>query len=148
MSEYTDHDDTTARQRFAVDSERTRRNALMAVAALPVPGRSFYVEVGESEMRLPWQVRRVFKRCGELATQLPFPGFYPVQVHGDAEAWYRFLLGLMRGERFAREGLVIVQLGGGLSHATKVEADSLLHFIESYGAQRGVRFEEDPPCGP
>lgn len=137
-----EHDEEAVNmRRFVVHDERSRRKALVYVAAIPVEvGARYYVEIGEHDEGRPAQIRKVFKRCREVAAQLPFPG---TDDWAGEEDWYRLLIGLMRGERFAKVGRIVVMLGGGLSKATRTEREDLIRFIEAWGTERGVRFSED-----
>ena len=78
----------------------------------------------------------LFALCGEIAEQVDFPGGGRATAYG----WKDFLVGLARGERIVREGEVVVVVGGSISGATKSEASDLIAFVESWGAERGVRF--------
>jgi hypothetical protein len=118
--------------------ELTEVYATMRAALLHGPIR-VHAESLE-DPRTPEQVRKVMAMCADIAEQCPFPG--PPGFVADAEAWYRFLIGLMRGEAMARQGQVIVIIGRGLSGATKSEASALIEFITAYGIDHGVRFTE------
>jgi len=102
------------------------------------PGRKpVVVQVAQQEEPITDGQRRLLcALCNEIAAALPFPG------GGKASGtdWRHFLVGLARGERMAREGEVVVIVGGSISGATKSEASELIPFVESYGAQRGVTF--------
>jgi hypothetical protein len=130
------------RKRFIVHDDRSRRKALVHVASIPVENPAaprYYVEIGECESDRPSQIRHVMGLCNDLSKQLAFPG---TTLFADAEGWYRLLIGLMRGERFVREGQIVVMIGAGLSSATRSEREDLIRFIEAYGAERGVRFTD------
>ena len=102
------------------------------------PGRrAVDVTIAPHDERITDEQRRLlFALCGEIAGQVEFPG----GGRGDAYAWKDFLVGLARGERIVREGEVVVVVGGSISGATKSEASDLIAFVESWGAERGVRF--------
>ena len=126
---------------FVLRSAGDVRGAVDRIRALELgPGRRpVALTIAPHEERITDAQRGLlFALCGEIAQQVEFPG----GGRADAEAWKDFLVGLARGERIAREGWVVVIVGGSISGATKSEASDLIAFVEAWGAQRGVRFTE------
>lgn len=123
---------------YVVRNALTRANAREAVNRLnPSERVAFRVTIEpHAEPCTREQRGLIFALCEEIAEQVEFPG----GGRADSESWYRFLIGLHRGEQMVREGSVVVIVGGGLSGATKTEASELAAFVEAWGAERGVRF--------
>lgn len=123
---------------YVVRNALTRANAVDAVRRLNPSDRIAYrITIEERDEPCTREQRGlIFALCEEVAKAVPFPG----GGRADGESWYRFLIGLHRGERMVREGQVVVVIGGGLSGATKTEASELAAFVEAWGAERGVRF--------
>jgi hypothetical protein len=84
------------------------------------------------------QRRMLFALFKDIAAQIDFPG----GGRADALAWKDFLTGLARGQRVAREGQVVVVIGGGLSAATRAEVAELIDFVLAWGVDRGVQFHD------
>lgn len=124
---------------YVLRSASDVRSMVERIRALELgPGRKpVDVTLAPHDERITDEQRALlFALCDEIAAQVDFPG----GGRANGYAWKDFLVGLARGERIAREGWVVVIVGGSISGATKSEASDLIAFVESWGAERGVRF--------
>jgi len=119
------------------DADADRAAEAIRSARRLARGDPFEVRIaGRFERHSDGQRSLLFALCADIARQIEFPG----GGRADARAWRDLLVGLHRGERIARQGEVVVIVGGSTSGATRSEMAEIILFVESWGAERGVRF--------
>jgi hypothetical protein len=126
-----------SRYAFTLHSAADRARALRAITAAPNGSR---VEVKAAKRSLP-QNDRMWAMLTEIAMQLPWHG---MKLRPDD--WKLIFLDALKRERRMVpniDGNGFVDLGRSSSDLSKSEMSDLIEIIAMFGAQHGVRFQDD-----